>query len=201
MADISQLGNLNASEPLDLPLYKDAKEFSLPKKGVYTVRAPESFPPTTFGASKSGFLTAAVDPTIVGPSNEGFTVRFTRVSAKSWKDKSGVTISQLGRYLRATGLRDTVEGNPQAQADAVERTANVTYKIKGDWRAYNTATGFTLEGMEKFPSDGNGGHLSYCVDPGDFERDEAGQVRTDTSGNPIQKRLRAQFYVREFLSS
>lgn len=200
-ADISQLGNLQSADPLDLPMYKDAQEFSLPKKGVYVVRAPESFSSASFGASKAGFLTVSVDPTIIGPSNEGYTIKFTKVSAKPWKDKEGVTISQLGRYLRATGRQDTVAGDPQTQADAVEQTANSVFRIRGDWRAYNTSTGFSIEGMEKFPSDGNGGHLPYAYDPGDFERDETGTVRVDANGKPVNKKLRAQFFVREYLSS
>src|SRR5882672_11464476 len=103
MADLSALGNLNSAEPLDLPQYRDAQEFKLPKAGRYTVQAPDTFPPTAFGKSQAGYLTAQVDPTIVGPTNEGYTIRFTRVSAKTWQDKSGLQISQLGRYLRATG--------------------------------------------------------------------------------------------------
>lgn len=189
-ADISALGNLQSAEPLDLDLYPDAKEsVELPKKGTYQVRAPESFPAESFGASQAGFLTSRVDPTIIGPTNEGFTVRFTKVSAKPWKDKSGLTVSQLGRYLKATGLSETVPADPQAQADAVARTANAVYKAQLDWRAYCKGCGFTIEGEEKFFSDGNGGHKPFTTCPN----------CKDEIGEPIG--LRANVVVSRFLSA
>jgi hypothetical protein len=189
MADLSSLTGLLDAEPIDLPQYKQSQEFRLPKKGRYIVRAPESFAPTTFGATKAGYLSAQVDPVIVGPSNEGFTCRYTKVSAKSWTDqRTGATTSQLGRYLKACGLNSTIGATAQEQADAVEQTAGAMYQIVGDWKAYNKNTGFEVKGMENFPSDGNGGHQQWIEDP--TERDE--------NGEPV--RLRANFVVVRFLS-
>ena len=187
MADISALGQLNSSEPLDLDQYADAKEstFQLPKKGRYTVRAPETF---SFGKTKNGDLSAQVDPTIVSGPHENFTIRFVKASAKPFV-RSGQKVSQVGDYLRACGVRGEIPASPQAIADAVEQTANTVYEIDLDWRAYNTTTGFSLEGMEKFPSDGNGGHQSWVVDPND----------TDESGNP--KRVRANLNVVRFVAA
>ncbi len=173
-ADISALGNLLPVEPLDMENYQDAQEARpLPPEGQYTVRAPESFPSTAFGSTKAGYLSAQVDPTIVGPTNEGYTLRFTKVSAKTFK-RGGVNVSQLGDYLRATGRRNQVGSDPQAQADAVEQTANALYKVDVRWRAYCKNCGFVLEGMTKFPSDGNGGYVPWtacpnCKDPEDTE--------------------------------
>jgi hypothetical protein len=170
MADLSSLNGLLPAEPLDLDIYPDA-----------TVRAPESFPSTSFGATKAGFLSAQIDPTVVGPSNEGFTLKYAKVSAKPFK-RGGMSVSQLGDYLRATGYPNKIGGDPQAQADAVETTANKIYTVELDWRAYNKNTGFTIKGMKNFPSDGNGGHQQYVLDPED----------KDEQGNPVRVWARAE---------
>lgn len=173
MADINALGGLRAVEPLDLENYKDNREstFQLPKKGRYTVQAPESFPDAAFGRTKAGALSGQVDPKIVGPTNEGYTIRFTKVSAKPFR-RDGVLVSQLGDYLRSCGVRGVLRDEAE-QIAAVESTANTVYDLETDWRAYNTRTGFSLEGMERFPSDGNGGHLPWTEDP--TEKDETGK--------------------------
>ncbi len=190
MADISALGNLNSAEPLNLDMYADVKTggVSLPPAGRYTVRAPETFPATAFGRTNAGYLSAQIDPTIVGPSNEGYTIRFTKVSAKTFRRKgSDEPVSQIGDYLRAVGVAGSVDGEPQAQADAIEQTANRVYEVEVDWRAYNKATQFVLEGMRNFPKDASGSHLPWCVDPG----------AKDAEGNP--QRLRANLVVTKFI--
>jgi hypothetical protein len=198
MADISALGTLQPVEPLDLENYADNKDFvAIPKKGRYTLQAPDSFPSTAFGRTKAGALSVAIDPKIVGPTSEGYTIRYTKVSAKPFK-RGGVTVSQLGDYLRATGFRGRLT-DEQAQADAVESTSNAVYQADLDWRAYNKDTGFSVEGMERFPSDGNGGHLPFYEDPNDFEKDEAGTIVTDAQGEPLHKRLRANVVVARYV--
>lgn len=202
-ADISSLTNLSASaEPLDLDQYPDARESApLPKAGEYVVRAPESFPSAAFGATKAGSLSAQVDPTIVGPTDEGYTMRFIKVSAKVFK-RNGLPASQLGDYLRACGIKGKVSADPQSQADAVEQTANSIYRVAADWRAYHTSTGFQVEGMEKFPTDGNGGHLPYYLHPTEKEIDQTtGQVVLDQNGEPKPLKLRAQMYVKRFIAA
>lgn len=189
MADIANLGQLNQSEPLDMDLYQDVKErtgFQLPKKGRYTVRAPENFPSEAFGKTQAGFLSAQVDPTIMGPSNEGYRIRFTKCSGKTFK-RGGVTVSQIGDYLRACGRRVNVSGDPQELADAVENTANLTLECDGDWRAYEKGTGWVLEGMENFPSDGQGGFISSVDSP----------TQKDENGKPAK--VRANFVVTRWI--
>ena len=187
MADISALGELSPVEPLDLSNYADNKEFTaIPKAGRYTVQAPDSFPPAAFGRTKAGALSAQIDPKIIGPTNEGYTVRFTKVSAKVFK-RGGVNASQLGDYLRAVGFKGKLT-DEQAQADAVEQTANQTYQVDLDWRAYNKNTGYSLEGMERFPSDGNGGHLPWTTDP---------NAKDPETGEPVK--LRANVSVIRFI--
>ena len=199
MADISSLSGLNPVEPLDLDdsIYKDATEGRpLPAEGVYTVRAPESFPSAAFGTTKAGYLSAQVDPTIVGPTNEGYTLRFTKVSAKTFK-RGGINVSQLGDYLRATGRRNQVGGDTHAQADAVEQTVNTIYQVDTQWRAYCKQCGFQLEGMGKFPSDGNGGYSPFttcpnCKDPEDTTFEEE---KRDQRMRPIRANLSVQRYI------
>lgn len=188
MADISALGELQPVQPLDLEQYADNKEFtSIPKAGRYTVQAPDTFPSSAFGRTRAGSFSAQVDPTIVGPTNEGFKLRFIKVSAKDFK-RNGKVVSQLGDYLRAAGLQTGVLSNEQALADAIEATANSVYQVDIDWRAYNKNTQYSLEGMERFPSDGNGGYLPYTTDP---------NAKDPETGEPV--RLRAQLIVTRFV--
>jgi hypothetical protein len=189
MVDISSLGNLNAAEPLDMEIYPDAAAPTpLPTAGRYTVRAPETFPSEAFGSTKAGFLSAQVDPTIVGPDHEGYTIRFTKVSAKPFK-RRGVTVSQLGDYLRATGKKGLIPSDPQSQADAVAETTNSLYQIDLDWRVYEKTTGWQLEGMKNFPSDGNGGHVPLIPSPTEKNED----------GTPAM--LRANAFVTRFVGA
>lgn len=163
MADISSLGTLAPSEPLDLDTYPDRQAGAgFPRKGTYTLRAPEAFP---VGKTKAGNLSVTVDSTIVGPTNEGVGIRFQRVSNTTFQ-RGGRTASQLGDYLRACGLRGSVPADPQTQANMVEGTANRTYQAKLDWRLFakghgEGGTDLVIKGMENFPSDGKGGFLPY----------------------------------------
>ena len=189
MADISSLGELQPVETLDLSdgVYKDLQEAPpIPKAGVYTVRAPESFPDTAFGRARSGAMSASVDPTIAGPTNEGYKIRFTKVSAKTFK-RNGATVSQLGDYLRATGFKGKLDSE-EAQKAAVAATAGRAFQVEADWRAYNKETGFVKEGMANFPSDGNGGHQPWIEDPTSTP-DEQGQ----------RKRCRANLVVTRYI--
>ena len=192
MANIASLGNLAPAEPLDLDIYSDVGTFRpFPKKGRYTLRAPESFPAEAFGVTKAGALSAQIDPTIVGPTNEGFVARFIRVSGKAFERK-GIKVSQIGDYLRACGVRGKLS-TQQEQADAVEQTANLTYEAYLDWRVYGKGHAedvgdLVVEGMEKFPSDGKGGYLPYVPSP----------TQKDDAGEPVM--LRANIIVSRFIA-
>lgn len=180
MADLSHLGGLNPVEQLDLDnTYPGAKEstFQLPAKGRYTLRAPDSFPTAAFGRTKKGALSVQIDPTIAGPTNEGFTVRFTKISGKAF-DRDGKKVSQIGDYLTSHGYKGVLRSE-QDMADAVEATAGQVYEAKLDWRAYNKRTGWSLEGMERFPRNADGTYQSWVVDPS-----EVGKV--DENGRPLR---------------
>ena len=190
VADISLLGNLNSSEPLDLDIYKDAQELPLlPPAGRYTVQAPESFPTEAFGKTQANFLSVQIDPKIVSNGHDGYTLRYTIISAKPFK-RSGVTVSQVGDYLRAVGVRGKVGSDPASIVEAVEQTANQLYEVDIDWRAFHKGTGFTVKGMTNFPSDGNGGRLPYVLHP--TEKDP-------TSGEPVK--VRANLVVKRFIAA
>lgn len=179
MADLSHLGGLNPVEALELGNYADNKEstFRLPVKGTYTVVAPTAFPPAAFTRTKAGSLQIQIDPSIVDQPYEGFTVRFVKVSAKTF-DRKGVKVSQIGDYLRAHGFNSTL-ADEQAIADAVEATAGQVYKVKLDWRGYNKRTGWSVEGMERFPKNADGTYQSWIVDPSEVGKmdDEGRQLR------------------------
>lgn len=188
MADISGISGLQPVEQLNLDVYKSAVGgFQLPKAGIYTVQAPPNFPSTAFSGSGSGALQAQVDPTIVGPTNEGFTVRFTKVSAKTF-ERSGTQVSYMGDYLKANGFTGIVPGDPQALANLVEGTAGRTYQVELDWEANHRPTGFKLRGMRNFPKDkATGEYQTWIEHPSE----------KDAEGNPL--RLRANVVVRRYI--
>jgi hypothetical protein len=188
MADISALGTLVTAEPVDLDNYKDQRgpARGLPKAGVYTVRAPESFPAEAFGATQKGYLKIQVDPTIVGPTNEGYTIRYTSISAKPF-DRDGSQVSQVGDYLRGLGIRAKITGDPQELADLVESTAGATYEVYADWVAEHRGSGFKLKGMKNFPTDAAGEPQSWIEHPSE----------KDAEGHPL--RLRANLVVSRFI--
>ena len=145
----------------------------------------------TFGATQAGFLSAQIDPVVVGPSNEGYTFRYTKVSAKPFK-RSGVTVSQMGDYLRAVGITQRPQ-TPQEQADAVEATAGRIYQADLDWEAYCKGCKFTLKGMENFPTDESGKPSPWAKCPNCKQTGDDGKV------TPVS--LRANVRIDRFVSA
>jgi hypothetical protein len=182
MSDIAELGGMQPVEVLDLDIYADAKGFRMPPKGEYLLQAPESF---TFGRTNKGSLSATIDSTITDGDYSGVKIRFQRVSGKIFK-RGGKNASQIGDFLRACGFRGKLS-TEQDQMDAVEQTANRTYKAILDWKAFCSKDNYSVEGMEMFPSDGNGGHKPYFEHPS----------LKDDNGNPLK--LRAQLFVDRYV--
>lgn len=189
MADISTLAGLAPVEQLDLDNYavNTRKSFQLPKRGVYTLQAPQAFPEGTFGVSRAGALTAQIDPTIVGPTNEGFTLRYIKVSGKVYK-RDGQNVSQIGDYLKAVGVTG-VFATPQDLADAVELTAGATYQAELDWRAYGANGLVDIEGQSNFP-----------VDPVSGERQSWVAHPTEKNEDGTPKRVFANLFIRNFIA-
>jgi hypothetical protein len=179
MAELSHLGTLNPVEfELDLDNYAPAKEstFQLAPAGVYTLRAPDTFPDAAFSRTSKGNLQVQIDPTIVGPSFEDTVVRFVKISAKTFKRGAGYA-SQIGDYLKALGYKGVIKTEADI-IDAVRSTAGLTYEAKLDWRSYNKRTGWSLEGMERFPRREDGTYQSFVVDPTE-------EGKTDENGRQL----------------
>lgn len=102
------------------------------------------------------------------------TVRFVKISNKGFK-RGDKIVSQVGDYLTAHGFKGTLR-TEQDVADAIEGTAGRAYQAKLDWRAYNKRTGWSLEGMERFPRNEDGTYNSRVVDPAEVGKlDEQGR--------------------------
>lgn len=192
VVDISGLGTIEPAQPLDLSIYPEnrpVREF--PKAGRYTIQAPEAFPSEAFSKTRADNLSARVDPTIVGPSNEGYELRFTNLSAKVYQTREGKDTSQMGQYLQAFGIEEQLTGQPQQAVDLIASTAGQTADVYADWVAEHRPSGFKLTGMKNFPSDGNGGYQPWIVHPDETVH--------DNKGNRL--RLRANLVVRRWLSA
>jgi len=119
-------------------------------------------------------------------------VRFQRISAKTYQ-RAGQPVSQVGDYLRATGLQFKLSGNPQETADAIEQTANAVYEAYLDWRLFarghgDGGTDLVIEGMENFPQDENGKYVPFVT--------SKTQTNPET-GEPM--RLRANLTINGFV--
>jgi len=168
LVDISALGNLEPVQAIDLSVVPEApkKAFSFPRAGVYTIVAPEVIPAEAFGKTQAGNLSARVDPKIVGPTNEGYELRFTNLSAKVYQDsRTGLDTSQVAQYLQAFGITEQLTGDPQQAANLIASTAGQTAEVYADWVAEHRPSKFKLSGMKNFPSDGAGGYVSYIEHP------------------------------------
>lgn len=195
---MSDIGNYNIqpTEPVDTTSAYPAqmpKASRFPNRGWYTLRTAESFSPESFTPNKAGTaLTFQIDPIVVGPTNEGYQLKFSsgRISAKTYsrtsKDGATRTVSQLSDFLKAAGYQGVVPGDAQSQANLVESMAGKPFEALLDWRAYNPDTKAEIKGMENFPSDGAGGNLPYVLS----------DTQTDDQGNP--KRIWANLEIVRF---
>jgi hypothetical protein len=201
MANISHLGTLAESQPLDLSQYAGQRASgtgfrAIPPPGRYTVRAPESFPDTAFSASKAGALLTQIDPTIVGGEHDGYQLRFVKVSAKVFMRtvkengvETKVPASQVADYLKACGLNSTVSALPSEVANQIEQTAGMLYEVETDWKVWDkiSQTEYTLrENADRFVKDEAGNPQPFII------------VK-DADGNDM--RLRANVEVTKFIAA
>ena len=181
---MASIGNFNIAptDSVDISTAYPAKAGRrFPNKGWYTLRTTDAFAPESFVPNKAGTaLTFQIDPVVVGPTNEGYQLKFSsgRISAKTYqrtgRDGKSQTVSQLSDFLKAVGYIGVVPSDAQSQADLVEQQASKTFDALLDWRAWDPTTKTEVSGMENFPSDGNGGYLPYLLSA----------TETDDEGNP-----------------
>jgi len=160
MTDISQL-SLQEPDPVEWGEYQvGGVPIAPPPAGTYTGSAPDKI---DFTATNAGKLMAIVDPIkIIGPTNAGEEIRFTRVSTARYKNRNG---SPAGDYLKACGVNPTGPLTNEDYVNLFESTAGRPFQFDLDWEAYDKEDGFSLEGMENFPDDGKGGKSFYVVNP------------------------------------
>lgn len=197
MADINFNNATVTNDELDLDLYPESRDFAeVPPKGRYTVQAPSTFPPVK--ANNSGNLSAQIDPTIVGPTGEGTTIKFDRVSAKVFRRRDG-NASQLGDYLKACGVGGKLDSsNEEAINEKLAQTANAVYQVDVDWRAYRKradGTSFVVEGMERFPLGKDGRPRPWIDDKDEIQKDENGVELKKDDGSPRYAVARANLVV------
>ena len=191
--DISALGNLAPVQPLDLSVIPEQparKEFSFPKAGVYEVRAPESFPSEAFTPTQNGSWGARVDPVVVGPTNEGFEVRYQRIYPTVYTDpRTGLETSSVAQYLQAFGITEKLDGTAQQAIDLIASTAGKTAKAYLQWEIRHAASGFKLRGMKQFPKGINGEPQPWAEHPDETLKGEDGQ----------RLRLRANVFISRWI--
>lgn len=159
--DISQL-NLDTPDQIDWDNFQTAGTGTgkpIPPAGTYSGAAPDTFQ----YQAKDGKLVVLADPiTILGPSNAGYQVRFTRISTKKYSNRNA---SPAGDYLKAQAVAAKPMSN-EDYLDAFEQTKGRPFEFDLDWEAYDKETGETLaRTMADFPDDGRGGKQRFIVNP------------------------------------
>lgn len=198
--NISHLGDIKPSEPVDLSTYTGQRASGtfrpIPPPGRYTVRAPE-FTDNSFSLSKAGALLTDVAPTIVGGDFNDYQIRFATVSAKTFQrtekvngEEVKVTASGVADYLKALGRTETVPETAADVANLIATTAGQTYDIETDWKVWDgvTSTEFTLsKNPERFDQRDEDGNVLPFI------------VAKDADGN--DKRLRAKVVIKKFIAA
>jgi hypothetical protein len=191
--DISALGNLQPTKPLDLTIPETATKKAgpgFPPAGRYIVRAPD-ITGASFGATKAGNLKARVSPTIVGPTHEGYEIRFQDIYATPYTDRDGKETSSVAQYLQAFGIEEELTGDPQQAANLIASTAGKTAEVYANWVAEHYQTGFKLVGMKNFPLDAAGKPQPWVEHPDENVKGSDGQ----------RLRLRAHLEVTRWLAA
>jgi hypothetical protein len=174
---------------------------SFPTKGKYTLQVPTDLTPEfAFGATKAGNLSVTVDPVIVGPTNEGFQIRYQKLSAKTFPETVGRgsaneqqrMTSQIARFLAACGDYRSLTGDPAQAGQAVIEQAGKTFDALVDWRAYNKRTGEAVSGMENFPKNSYGEPTPWIEDAEDLQPDPK-------TGEMKPRRYRANLEIVRYL--
>lgn len=202
--DISALGQLTPSQPLDFTKYptqatksnSDKPKFVMPPAGEYTLQIPATLTTDNFKTSKSGSLMFKFDATITTGPHAGSLVRFISLSAKNY-ERDGVEQSMLGNLVAAAGGAEFpgvgADGDPGPQVRAVEAVAGRVFTAYLNWEAEDRkfGTGLKVKGMKNFPTitlaDGSTVHQSFIPVDG----------QTDAQGRDA--RVWANLYISNFV--
>lgn len=154
--------NIKPPDPIDWSSYEDGGGGKpLPPKGEYTLEVSAVTTTAQDGTllrSRDGYLQPVVDLKVVAPGqpHDGFLSRFNRFSTRKWPNKNA---SGIADYLRGFGFTGPFNTD-QDYAAAMQATLGRRVQAMLDWEIYDSASGFSLKGMESFPTDKDGNKLS-----------------------------------------
>lgn len=160
MADVGQFALL---EPEAIDYENEStggggQNYAPPVEGRYTGKAPffkdngsgQITPDNHFGATQAGYLKVAVEPIeIVGPTGQGYNIRFSSLSAKKYSNREG---NQIIDFLRACGNPARPKTNDEYKS-AVKMCSGKLFDFALVWEAYNKDTQETTKGEQNFPPD------------------------------------------------
>lgn len=176
--DISALGQLKPSAPLDLTKYpaKSATsggskpKFVLPPAAEYKLRITTPVTNDTLKPSTTGNLNFKFDAEIVEGPYAGQSIRFQNASASTFT-RDGVEQSMLGSLVAALGGTAFPgigeDGDPTPQVRALEAVVTNPFTAYVSWEAEDRkfGTGRKVKGMKNFPTitlqSGETVHTSY----------------------------------------
>lgn len=187
--DISALGKLTPSQPLDFSTYPQTPakstgpKFTLAPAAEYDLRIVTPLVVgETLKASKTGNLNFKFDAEIIGGPHAGQKVRFQNASASVW-ERDGVQQSMLGNLVMALGGAEFpgvgADGDPTPQVNALQAVINNPFRAYVTWFAEDRkfGTGLKVKGMKNFPTvtDETGATVHQSFIPIDGQKNEKGQ--------------------------
>jgi hypothetical protein len=145
---------VKAPDPVDWSAYEDGGSGKpLPPGGLeYDLEVVEVKTRNEDGSlmrSRSGYLQPIVDVKVIAPGqayNE-FLSRFNRFNTQKWKNRNGNPLADFLRGFGMTGPFNTDEDYAAAATATKGRRLRATL----DWEIYDSATSYSLKGMEAFP--------------------------------------------------
>lgn len=157
MADVAQV-SLIEPEQIDFDKYQDGGggNYTPPAEGKYVGKAPVIKDDGTlnlsdtndFTVTQEGYLSVRLDPIeLLDSSAKGYKVRFTKLSAKKYKNREG---SQMLDFLRSCGIAARPKSNAELRA-ALKMASGRTFTFGLQWEAYNKDTKERTRGWDNFP--------------------------------------------------
>lgn len=175
-----------APDPIEWGTYEDGGSGKpLPPSGEYelivdsvTVRDQEG----KLLRSRKGYLQPVIDVKVVDPGkpHDGFLSKFNRFNTQKWSNRNG---NPLADYLRGFGMTGPFTTDEE-YANAALATKGRTLRATLDWEIYDSASSFSLKGMENFPLGAKGERLSKVRNNG---QDHFANVRIKFVRSAVKK--------------